>query len=268
MTTPSRFKPRKTTTKLALLLLALVVAGCSTTTYNPTVYPYKINQQALRAQPIKTILIASENVSGAPTKSILREPSRRIDRELIKYLRSNGYRIAPQHIFDNAWKQAIYRYGNIYDPTSGKVDRAAWNAVMATTLAAVRERGGIDGILFTDVIEHDVQHSAGLQHYARWYGVTRKPATQGAGSGVPVGFNWTQTIKGASLRVTLYNMQGDPVFASFGGLDTLHAVDMRNPDAGFVRRKKLLKSDSVIEEGIQLALHPLVPMKKYPGNKK
>ncbi len=253
--------------KLSLLMLAVFVTGCSTVTYNPTVYPFQINGAALKAQPVKTVLIASVNVSGAPTKSILRAPAKRIDRELEKYLRANGFRIAPQHIFDNAWKQAIYRYGNIYDPTSGKVDRNSWNAVMATTLTAVREHGGIDGILFTDVIEHDVQHSAGLQHYARWYGVTRKPATQGAGSGVPVGFNWTQTIKAASLAVTLYNMSGDPVFVSRGGLDTLHAIDMRNPEAGFVRRKKLLKSDSVIEEGIQLAMHPLIPMKKYPGKK-
>ncbi len=252
---------------LPLLLLLAILTGCASTAYNPTVYPFQINHQALKTQPVRNILIASVNVSGAPTKSILRTPAQRIDRELTTYLRSNGFKIVPGHIFDNAWKQAIYRFGNIYDPTSGKVDQGTWNAVMATTLQTVREGGGVDAILFTDVIEHDVQHSGGLQHYARWYGVTRKPATQGAGSGVPVGFNWTQTIKGASLVVTIYNMSGDPVFASRGGLDTLHAVDMRNPEAGFVRRKKLLKSDSVIKEGIQLALHPLIPMKKYPGAK-
>lgn len=250
---------------LAFILCSLSLLACSTTSYNPTVYKWHLDQEALKSKPIKRIIIADVNVSGEPTRSILEKPAVKVDRKVEAYLKDHGFEIVSDHLFDNAWRQAIYAFGNFYDPTSGKVDRRGWQQVMASTLAELRNSGRVDAVLFTDVIEHDVQHSGGMQHYARWYGVTRKPATQGAGSGVPVGFDWGQTIKAASLMVTIYTVDGTPVFSSRGGLDTLHAIDLRRPDSGFVRRNKILNSTSAVEEGIELAFHPLIPMRKYPG---
>lgn len=254
-------------TLFILASTALLIAACSTVSYNPTVYDYHFDRGALAANPIKKVLIASVNVSGRPTLTIVRDNTAKIDAMIEDYLKDNGYQIAPSYLFDNAWKQALYTYGDFYDPTTGKVDQRSWMAVMSTTLNLLKQDTDVDAVLFTDVIVHDVQHSAGLNHYARWYGVTRKPATQGAGSGVPTSFNWTQPIKAASLAVTIYDMDGDPLFSSRGGLDTLYAVNMRNPDSGFTRRKNLLDNNSNLKEGIQLALHPFIPMKRYPGKK-
>mgnify|MGYP000619163831 FL=1 len=233
--------------------------------YNPTVFNYHYERELIAQERPQTLLLASVNVSGEPTLSMLRNATAKIDAEVVDRLKSAGYKMAPEHLFDNAWNQAIYTYGNFYDPTSGKVDRRNWQAVMASTLAALKETGQVDAVIFTDLIAHDAQHSPGMNHYARWYGVTRKPATQGAGSGVPVDFNWSQTIKAASLIVTLYDLDGRPLFASRGGIDTLSAIDMRKPHLGFVRRDKILKNSGFIEEGVQLALHPLIPMARYPG---
>ncbi len=250
------------------LALCALLAACSTVSYNPTVYPYHMDEEALEANPPKTLLLASVNVSGEPTLSMLRKAAPKIDEEVLDRLKSQGYKIAPTHLFDNAWNQALYTYGDFYDPTSGKVDRRNWQAVMANTLSTLKVVGGVDAVVFTDLIAHDVQHSSGMNHYARWYGVTRKPATQGAGSGVPVDFNWSQPVKAASLIVTIYDLNGRPLFASRGGIDTLSAIDMRKPHLGFVRRDKVLKNTSFIEEGVALALHPLIPMDRYPGKKK
>ncbi len=250
------------------LALCALLAACSTVSYNPTVYPYHIDEAALKETSPKTLLLASVNVSGEPTLSMLRKAVPKIDEEVLKQLKSEGYKIAPTHLFDNAWNQALYTYGDFYDPTSGKVDRRNWQAVMANTLSTLKVVGGVDAVVFTDLIAHEVQHSSGMNHYARWYGVTRKPATQGAGSGVPVDFNWSQPVKAASLIVTIYDLNGRPLFASRGGIDTLSAIDMRKPHLGFVRRDKVLKNNSFIEEGVALALHPLIEMSRYPGKKK
>lgn len=254
--------------RLTWLALGLFLAACSTVSYNPTVFRYHIDEAALAANPPKRLLLASVNVSGEPTLTMLRNAVPKIDEEVVERLKDEGFKFVPGHLFDNAWNQAIYTYGDFYDPTSGKVDRRNWQAVMASTLASLKQTDEVDAVVFTDLIAHDAQHSGGMNHYARWYGVTRKPATQGAGSGVPVDFNWSQTIKAASLIVTIYDLDGRPLFSSRGGLDTLSAIDMRKPHLGFVRRDKILKNNSFIEEGVQLALHPLVPMDRYPGEER
>ncbi|WP_269619039.1 hypothetical protein [Zhongshania sp. BJYM1] len=255
--------------RLYLLILALIGAvvttGCSSTDYNPTTYDYFISREDIKQKPIKKVIIATVNVSGAPTRSVLRDSVDKVDGLVEDYLKSNGISIAPNHLFNNAWQQALLTYGNFYDPTTGKVDSEGWQKVMAATLESLSAQKDIDGVVFTDLIEHDVQHSPGMKHYARWYGVTREPATEGATSSVPTDFNWTQIIKGASLVVTIYTTQGKPLFSSRGGIDTLHGIDTRKSDKGFVRRKKILSRSNNIEEGIEIAFHPLITMKHYPG---
>lgn len=250
-----------------LLVFTVLVAACSGVSYNPTVFPYQVDQAKLAAKPVKTVVIASVNSDGRPTPSVLRKPEPKVKALIKRYLAANGYNVAPPHIFENAFQKSQHAFGDYYDPTSGKVDRENWMRVIGSTLHSLRRYPKIDAIIFTDLIQHDVQHSAGMQHYARWWGVTRKPATQGTGAGVPTDFPWTQKIKGASLVVTMYNMDGEPLFTSRGGIDTLHAIDLRRANKGFVRRKKILSSESNIQEGIRLAFHPLIEMKSYPGKK-
>ncbi len=248
-----------------VLVGAIFSAGCSSTDYNPTTYDYFISRDDLKQKPLKKVILASVNVSGEPTRSILRDSVDKVDAKVVDYLESNGYSFAPSHLFDNAWRQALLSFGNFYDPTTGKVDRVAWQQVMSATLQSLKEHKDIDGVIFTDLLEHDIQHSPGMKHYARWYGVSREPATEGPTASVPTDFNWTQIIKGATLMVTIYTTDGKPLFSSRGGIDTLHSIDSRKSQKSFVRRKKILSRSSNIEEGIELAFHPLIPMKRYPG---
>ncbi len=258
---------QKLSTLLLLLAAALLLQACSSVRYNPTTYEYYIDSEALAEKPVKKLLLATVNISGEPTRSILRDSVSKVDAMVEDYLEKNGFEMAPQHLFENAWRQALLTHGNFYDPTTGKVDRQGWQRVMAATLTSLQENKDIDAVVFTDLIEHEVQHSPGFNHYAQWFGVTREPATEGQADSVSVEFDWTQIIKGASLMVTLYNLEGAPLFSSRGGIDTLHAIDKRRSEKSFVRRKKILSKDNHIEEGIQLAFHPLVNMEKWPGKK-
>lgn len=256
----------KTLLLAGFVCVTLFIASCGANgAYNPTTYKYYLDKEALSKTPLKRLILAEVNASGLPTRSYLRDGSAKMAGMTKSYLKSNGYTIVPYYHFENAWNKAILTYGEFYDPTTGRVNQRGWQQVMASTLEQLRKRGDIDGVVFADIIEHEIQHSPSQQHYARWYGVTRKPSTQGTGSGVPVDFNWTQSIKGASLVVTVYDINGKPLFSSRGGLETLQAVDLRNSNGGFVRRKSLLKNTSQMEEGMEIAFHPFIPMKKYPG---
>lgn len=251
---------------ILLAALSLIVSCSGTATYNPTVFEYQDNRSGISSKGIKKVVYAPISL-GAPAPSYLRKGELSVRSMVRDYLQSNGYEILPNHHFENAWQQASRTYGNVYDPSTGKIDINAWRSTMVMVGNKLRTETDADAIIFSDLIEHDIQHSNSMKHYARWYGVTRKPSLQGAGSGVPVNFNWSQQIKAASLVVTIYDIELTRIFSSRGGIDTLEAVNLKSSTPSFVRKKKLLKSKDRIEEGIQLAFHPFIKMKKYPGQK-
>jgi hypothetical protein len=250
--------------RITLAVIAVAIGACSSYDYNPTTAPYQIDRDVLAKKPIKRVVIASANISGEPTRYFLQKPAARIDASVKQYLEANGYQIAPNYEFDNAYNQAIRTYGNIYDPTSGRVDPTTWRAVMATALQSL-QGGNIDAIIFTDVIERDVTHNVGLDHLAQWDGVSRKPGFSTASASLTEGFDWNKPLKAATLVITIYTTDLEGVFSSRGGLDTLQVINTKSNPASYVRRKRSLNNDSNIEEGIAIAFHPFIPMKNYPG---
>jgi hypothetical protein len=70
----------------------------------------------------------------------------------------------------------------------------------------------------------------------------------------------------ASLQVTVFDTELQRVFVSRGGLDATDAIDTRSSEGRYVRRRNILENEANIDEGIALALHPLIEMDKYPGN--
>ncbi|MBL4827088.1 MAG: hypothetical protein JKY66_05140 [Spongiibacteraceae bacterium] len=253
-----------------LIASSVLLSACGTVGngYNPTVFDYHFDEEALKEKSVKKVAFAPVSL-GKPVRAILRKGELRTKAMVKRYLTDHNYELIPTHHFENAWKQAIRSYGEVYDPSTGQIDMDAWRAAMVTTGKYLRENTDADIIVFADLLEHEVQHSASMKHYARWYGVTRKPSLQGAGDGVPLGFEWSQSIKAASLIVTIYDVKTmERLFSSRGGIDTLYAIDIKRANPTFVRRKKLLKNSGFIQEGIQLAFHPFITMEDYPKKQK
>ena len=251
--------------RIILLICLALIASCSTlSTDNETVFAYEYNEALVKEKPIKKVIVAPVNL-GVPAPSHLRKAQLKVRAMVRDYLKDNGYEILPDYHFENAWQQASRTYGDIYDPTTGKIDANAWRAAMVITGERLREQTDADAIVFADLFEHNVQHSASFNHYARWYGVSRKPDLIGSGDSVQMDFNWSQPIKAASLMITIFNVELNRVFTSRGGIDTLEGVDTKRSTAIFIRKKKLLKNDRFIEEGIELAFHPFIVMKGYPA---
>ncbi len=250
--------------RIILLLSVALIASCSSSLqYNDTVFPYEYNPALVEEKPIEKVVLAPVSL-GPPVRSYLEKAQRKTRNMVRDYLEANGYQVLPSYHFENAWKQANRTYGNVYDPTTGKIDTQAWRAAMVLTGEKLRKETEADAIVFADLIEHDVQHSPGMTHYARWYGVTRKPETIGGTTSVPMDFNWAQPIDAASLMITIFNVDLVRVFTSRGGISTLEGIDSKSANPSFVRLKTPLRHDSHIEEGIELAFHPFIKMQDYP----
>ena len=253
---------------LLIAVIAVLTACASSGGLNPTMPTYKINAEALQKQPIKKVVIAAANISGEPTRYYLQNAAAHVDDLVKAYLQEHGYTVAPNYIFENAWNQAIRTYGDMYDPTTGKVDPTTYRAVMLTAFKALKDSTDIDAVVFTDIVEHDTAHDVGMDHLAQWDGVSRKPKMASAGtSSIQEGFDWSQNVKVASLVITIYSTSLEGLFSSRGGLDVLQAIDTKGGDTTLTRRKHILEADDNIEEGIQIAFHPFIKMKNYPGTK-
>ncbi|MDJ0879860.1 MAG: hypothetical protein QNI86_14675 [Halieaceae bacterium] len=249
---------------LCTALIGLLAACASGPTYNPTVFPYEIDEERLAQNPMKRVVISHVNIDRM-SRRYLQEHEARVDKMIEQYLEANGIEVIPARTFEQEWRRAVRAYGNVFDPATGEVNRKSFALALIDVRDALAESENIDGIVFTDLLEQETTYSDGLQHVARWHGVTRKPTLQGPGDGVTAGFNWAQPLAVASLWVSIYDMELKRVFTSIGGLDTTQAIDTRSSSGRYVRRRSILESDGFIEEGIALAFHPFVEMKNYPG---
>ena len=155
-------------------------------------------------------------------------------------------------------------YGDPVDPTTGKVNMKTFSQIMVNVRDEMRGLG-LDAFVFTDLVELETAFSGGLQHLARWDGVTRKPGLQGPGDGVTADFDWNMLVAVASLQVSIYDMDLQRVFASRGGLDATEAIDTRSSSGRYIRRRQILENDSYIREGIELAFYPFIATDNWPG---
>jgi hypothetical protein len=250
----------------AILATATVLTACSTTaTYNPTTFPYQIDQTKLDANPIKTVVIAHVNL-GTSSRNYLEKEAPRIDAKVAQYLKDNGFNVLPQREFEQHWNAAERAFGNPIDPTSGKLNRKTFALIMHQVRDEMTKSGKLDAFIFTDLIELEVAFSEGLKHIARWDGVSRTPTLQGPGNSVSADFDWNMLAAVVSLQVTIYNMELEPVFSSRGGIDATDAIDSRSSTGRYIRRRNILENENNVAEGIRLAFYPFIPTDQWPGN--
>jgi len=249
---------------LAVGVLATLLLACSSTpTYNPTVFPFEIDQARVDQDDIKTVVIAHVNL-GLPSRNYLEKEAPRIDAAVSAYLKENGFKVLPQREFEQRWNAAVRAYGDPVDPTSGKVNMKTFSQIMTNIRDEMRATG-LNAFVFTDLVELQTAFSGGLQHVARWDGVTRKPSLQGPGDGVSADFDWAMLVDVASLQVSIYDMELQRVFASRGGIDATQASDSRSSKGRYIRRREILENETFIREGIELAFYPFITSENWPG---
>ena len=250
----------------ALLLTGLIACGSATVGggYNATT-PTNVFEETLFDQlNSNVVVIASVNLGG-PSRNYLKKRESFVDSRVQEYLEDAGFEVRPQREFSQRWNNAVLIYGDPIDPTTGRVNQKSFIQIVQAVRDQLRDQTDIGSIVFTDIIEKDVYYEQGLNRVTRFDGVTRKPAVQGAGSGVTAEFDWSRPVAAATMRIAWFNMDLGRIFSGEGGMDVTDAVDTRSGTA-FVRRRDVLENENYIDEGIAIALHPVIAMKKWPGN--
>ena len=247
------------------LLSSLLLACSGTPTYNPTTFPYEIDQERVAKDDIRTVVIPHVNLGGV-TRNYLEKEAPRIDGYVSTFLKENGFKVLPQREFQQHWNTAVRIYGNPVDPTSGKVNMKAFSQIMQSVRDEMAKNTDLDAFVFTDLIEFEVPFSGGLKHLARWDGVSRKPSLQGPGSGVSADFDWNMQAAVASIQISIFDTELKRVFLGRGGMDATEAIDTRSSTGRYKRRRNILENKVHVMEGIQLAFHPIIEMPGWPGN--
>lgn len=246
--------------------IAVLMLACSgAPTYNPSVFPFEFEEERMAATDIKTVVIPHVNLASV-SRVYLDKEAPRIDGYVSVYLKAQGYKVLPQREFKQHWNTAVRAFGNPTDPSTGKVNMKTFAQIMTSVRDQMKEKNNLDAFVFTDLVEFDVAFSGGLKHLARWDGVSRKPSLQGPGSGVSGDFDWNKQAAVASIQIGIYDMELQRLFLGRGGMDATEAIDTRSSSGRFVRRRNMLENEDNIKEGIQLAFHPFIEMKNWPGN--
>lgn len=229
-----------------------------------TVYPYQIDESIVDNPEFRTVMLATHNL-GKPSRQYLQQHEQTVDEFVAKYLKKKKFKVLDNLVYKEALSAAESVYGDPFDPSTGKIDMARKQQVLGDVFRQLLEKEPtLDGVIFTELIEREVYFTTGLKHVARWDGVTRKPLMQGPGQGVPLDFNWAQGVDAVSLGIYLFNIEGKRVFMGVGGLSLTEAIDTKGTPR-FKRYRSVLSNKSQIKEGIEIAFHPLIPMKRYPG---
>lgn len=251
------------------ILLGLNACGGDTFTrggYNDTTHIAEISDSA-KAPKMKKLILANVNFNK-PSRVYMQEFEPKVDQMLLEYMQQNGYTFEPAHVFNNAWNTAVRQTGDSFDPSTGRFKTDTHMRAMALTLKYLQENSDAGGILFTDLLEYEVAFIHGNVKSAKWHGVTRRFEKMGVGSSVPADFDWGRPSEVASLWVNIFDIESmQRVFSGVGGIDTMEAINMKLSEPRFSRKKDLFNDDADIEEGIQLALHPLIDMPDWPGTK-
>jgi hypothetical protein len=251
----------------AIFLLTMLNACGSATVgggYNATTPSNVFESAVFEKLDSRVVVIASVNL-GVPSRNYLAKREPFIDARVTEYLESADYDVRPQREFSQRWNNAVLIYGDPIDPTTGRVNQKSFIQIVQAVRDQLRQQTDIGSIVFTDIIEKDVYYEQGLNRVTRFDGVTRKPAIQGAGSGVTADFDWSRAVSAATLRVAWFNMDLERMFSGEGGMEVTDAVDTRSGTA-FVRRRDVLENENQVDEGIAIAFHPVIPMKNWPGN--
>jgi hypothetical protein len=248
------------------VIVVWLVAQFALAASENTVYPYQIDESIVAAKDYKTFIIASHNL-GKPSRQYLNDYEQRVDGYVIKYLKKQGFKVLDDNIYSQALSVSEAQFGDPFDPSSGKIDMAKKQQVLADVFRQLREsQPSLDAVIFTELIDREVYFNTGLKRVARWDGVSRPPLMQGPGQGVPTDFNWAQAVDAVSIGIYIFTIEGQRMFIGVGGMSMTEAIDTKGTPR-FKRYRNVLSNKSQIREGIELAFHPFIPMKKYPGAK-
>lgn len=245
---------------LSMLLVLSACAGGGSTVGSAsavaTVFPAQYDTRLADKSQFGRLVIAHVNL-GKPSRAYIAEHEERIDALVAGRLRAAGYEVLPSSQFEQAWREGVRKWGEPYNPGTGKLNIEALQYVLAEAVTWLAANTQVQAVVFTNLEEQQVYFSPSGNHVTHFLGVTRKPASRG-GEGVPADFNWVQGVDAVSISVKVLDLKLQSLFSGAGGIEVTETLDLKGSTPRWMRSKKILDNEDFIEEGLNLALNPWI----------
>ena len=171
------------------------------------------------------LVIANVNL-GKPSRAYLAEHESGIDDRIADRLKRAGYQLQPSTEFEQAWREGLRKWGEPYNPTTGKLNIQVLQYVLAETVTWLAANTQVQGIVFINLEEQQVYFSPTGNHMAYFAGVSRKPATRG-GEGISGDFDWIQGVDAVSINVKVLDLKLQQLFSGAGGIEVTETLDLK-----------------------------------------
>lgn len=255
---------------LLLILASLLLAACASTPGDGggggTAYKASYDARLGDRKEFGKLVIAPINF-GKPSRAYLAEHEARVDRMVRERLVAAGYEVLPSSLFEQAWREGVRKWGEPYNPSSGKLNDTVFQYVLVETLQKLAADTPAQAVVFTNLEELQVYFSPSGNHQAHFLGVTRRPSSRG-GEGVPVDFDWVQGVDAVGLYVNVFDVklqtapngavQLQRLFNGAGGIEVTEYLNLKPSTPAWTREKAVLDNEDQLEEGIALALRPWI----------
>lgn len=238
---------------LLLFFLCLVATGCS---YTKLYYPYEYNGALQQQEEVLGAIILGYQTGEVPMSAA----NQKILRKKIEaYLVSSGISVADQSYIDGLIRKVDKVVGPRFDPATGQEDIKKAEKFKKLLLSRVKEDGKYNVIITPRIAIKREPIDVGKVY---WDGVERSLYLSNS---APIELSGRERV--ASLSLTVFDIDGQQILHSFGGIDLIDAYqyDMRNRELNSVLRDEPLDKPEYYEEAIRIAFHPFIKNSDYPA---
>jgi len=235
-------------TAAALLVLPLVLAGCSSKPRIAATDPFLTTEEAFK-KSVKILAVAQMEIPpGLPdTATVADEFSALIDEELSR----RGYSVIRPQKYTAAWNKVSAGMGDFAILGSEERDEAKMSQAMVRTMEALGADFKLDAVVFPSIVVVEAEFGAGR---AVWDGAEQKIETAGAMESFFAG-SQRGVVGAVSLKLSIRDREGKTLFIHNGGIQVLSQMEGK----AFVNvpREELFADKERNRRAVEIAIEPL-----------
>jgi hypothetical protein len=221
-------------------------------------FPYQY--EPLQANRVNSIVVTPIDMIRARPQGINTQKISKLEAKITDYLHTNRYEIESNDLLVKNWEHEAGEFGGFFNPYTGKIDASKIAMCLVKAIGKTHEEQNFDGVLFVQLIERPAK-LMGDRVY--WDGCSRKLLDDNGD--VITDVTWRGEMAALSIQVQLFDNQHHLVFQNIAAIEFPYELVEDHMEKKFVWKKELLFKDEEIEEGIGIALHPLIHYDRYPA---
>jgi hypothetical protein len=223
-----------------LSVIASLLVGCASSV------PVKPSVEVPKLDLTGKVFVVAPAVTLHPE---LREMTEDIQREAVRQLQAKGLEssLTESAVFERNHQLALTESGSIYDPALGEFLPLNQKLYARQLMQGLSVDGEFDYLMMPELVLRSARVEGGLAYWDS--GVERVAAEGGP---LPV------SIKGLSVKMTLYRRDGSRVFQSFGAVTLPFKIEYKRQQAQYVLRQEALQSLLHTQQGVAFAIDAIV----------